>query len=402
MADGDVVMNPVKQEMDRDGGGEEEDAVDAITAPPEIVANLIVAGAIMTRGGVGMFFNPLGMFSMETIKKMVKAKVCGSPFEASMSYVAGDYSEGYAIEQAPKPCCAKQGYYKAVKKDYQSVLPDSKQNIVQKKAIEKLREKNASDKSIAKAFPDNVVVGVTEKVDEKKSFSAAPWGFRVYATQDGTTKKDKDVYFEHRSRRAKNGCCAPKPTEVLFKNGPKQGYICVNIKTPIFNQDNVKVAELVQLAPVLPIFEKPTVTCIVCQKCQAQVFPTVQSSIVRIPEYTEEFSMDELTRLTTFLFTINDETEQVGGGQHVLVKKLLMDSLWPLGWPFGFTFSNSEYEFVGMRQAMNGGLLDFGDLLDRIRGTATAGAKYAKEKVSQAAAAASAKVNQAAAYAKGE
>jgi hypothetical protein len=163
-----------------------------------------------------------------------------------------------------------------------------------------------------------------------------------------------------------------------------------NLQTPIWNNEGVKVAHVVQLVPIIPI------NCF----C-ADYGPTLQMSIHK-EEGGPELSQDDLARLSLFMFTVKPNLVPPGalpkgGPMPFIVWVLGTPGLTKMGWALNFGLSNVEAKFVSLKEVMNG---ELADLLDRIRGTAVG--KYAEAKVSQAAAAASAKVNQAAAYAKGE
>lgn len=107
MADGDVIMNPVKQEMDRNGGGEEEDGDVAPLAAPPVVANLNFGGVVLTVGETGHIVNPLGLLSLKNFCTML---CCPDSYKAQVPYVNGDYTGGVSVEQVPAPCCGKPHY----------------------------------------------------------------------------------------------------------------------------------------------------------------------------------------------------------------------------------------------------------------------------------------------------
>merc|ERR1711991_519519 len=139
----------------------------------------------------------------------------------------------------------------------------------------------------------------------------------------------------------------------------------------------VKVAHVVQLVPIIPI------NCF----C-ADYGPTLQMSIHK-EEGGPELSQDDLARLSLFLFTVKPNLVPPGAlpkaGPICFIHSILgTPGLTKMGWALNFGLSNVEANFVSIKEAMNGEIAGIGDFLDRIRGIKI---------VSQAAAAASAKVN---------
>jgi len=241
-----------------------------------------------------------------------------------------------AVEQVPAPCCGKP-YYKISKKDYTAVIASP--GMLQKPLIENMRNSGASEKAIAKAFPETEFLGRSKATRTK------------YIVKDDKKK----VSFE---TRVKWMCCAGgcmQPVNNCF-DGILKGHLCAQVRTPIWNQEGVKVAHVVQLVPLYPV-----------TPCCADFGPTLQMSIHR-EEGGPELDQDDLARLSLFMFTVKPNLGPNGGPMPFILKVLGSMALTKMGWALNFGLSNVETKFVTLRDVMNGEIAGIGDLVNRMRG----------------------------------
>jgi len=271
--------------------------------------------------------------------------LCPGQMKPAMPYVNGNYSAGLQVDQVPAPCCGKPHYTVSIK-DY--MVPVGEEGgMFAKRGVEKMRASGASDSAIAKVFPKTRVVG--------KSVVGGKKGKVSYKIQD----KDSDRSFE---LRVKPKCCSGSYCNPCnnCNQGILKGNLCKQIRTPIWDDKDNKVAHVVQLVPLIPT------GC-----CVADEGPTLQMSIHKEPDV--DLSEDDIARLALLLFTVKPNVPGnlsggPGGPSQLVGKALGNMALSKMGYVLNVGLSNVDNKYVSLREVMNGELAGIGDFLDLLRG----------------------------------
>jgi len=135
--------------------------------------------------------------------------------------------------------------------------------------------------------------------------------------------------------------------------------MCMNFKNPIYDQNNQKVAYIVQTVPLFPT------SC-----CTADTGPTIQMAIHQHPDYSgPPLSQDDIHRLSLFMYTVVPAVPGGGnGGPAYFIGAIGNMLLMKTGWALGFGQTEVETEYLTFKQVFNGEAASIGDLLQSIRG----------------------------------
>ena len=211
-----------------------------------------------------------------------------------------------------------------------------------------------SDADIAKLYPKKVILAKTFRKDKRCCCIPASFGLKL---ADGSSKA---IVFKLKNKPVCCGECLACPTCNNCSNGLMKGKFFINLKNPIYGQDNQKVAYVVQTAPLLPT------TC-----CTADVGPTIQMAIHRHPNYSKKLSEDDIHRLSLFMYTVRPSVPGGGhGGPGVWIDMIANLLLMKTGWALGFGQTEVETEYLNIKQVVIGGVGDMGNLVESMKASA--------------------------------
>ena len=130
----------------------------------------------------------------------------------------------------------------------------------------------------------------------------------------------------------------------MWKNcseGITEGKMCMNFKNPIYDQNNQKVAYIVQTVPLFPT------SC-----CTADTGPTIQMAIHQHPDYSgPPLSQDDIHRLSLFMYTVVPAVPGGGnGGPAYFIGAIGNMLLMKTGWALGFGQTEVETEYLTFKQ----------------------------------------------------
>ena len=312
---------PVPEEMDR-------------LEPPKMLANLTFAGAVLVQEGSGMLCSPMGMVTCE---KALQYCCCPSCVQIAFAYTNGTYSRGVQVDSKPGGCCGKP-HWAISYKDYNAPAGEEDLGPAGKAAVATMRGNGAvrtcmrispahgrqltasralsrwhamrpssrcvartvcrqTDAAIAKLYPKKVVMAKTVRKDKCcggiKSFGVS--------VTDGSSK---GLAFQVKNKPLCCGQCLACPMWNNCCKGIKEGNFFMNFKNPIYDQNNQKVAYVVQTVPLFPT------SC-----CTADTGPTVQMAIHQHPDYSgPPLSQEDIHRLSLFMYTVVPAVPGGGNG----------------------------------------------------------------------------------------
>jgi hypothetical protein len=210
-----------------------------------------------------------------------------------------------------------------------------------------------SDADIAKLYPKKVPLAKTVR---KEKTCCAPMSFGIKLA-DGSSNA---IVFKVKNKPICCGQCCAFPTCNNCSKGIMKGNMCINLKNPIYDQNDQAVAYVIQTAPLLPT------SC-----CTADVGPTIQMAIHQHPDYAGKLSEDDIHRLSLFMYTVVPSVPGGGnGGPATFIGKIANMLLMKTGWALGYGQTEIEEEYLSFKQVFNGGVADTGDLVQSMRAAA--------------------------------
>lgn len=326
---------PVPEEMDR-------------MKPPKMLANLTFAGTVLVQEESGMLCSPMGMV---TCQKAMQYCCCPSCVQIAFAYTDGTYSKGVQVDSKPGGCCGKP-HWTISSKDYTVPAGEEALGPAGKTAVTTMRKNGASDAAIAKLYPKKVVMAKTVRKDKCCGGGIKSFGVSV---TDGSSK---GLVYQVKNKPLCCGQCLACPMINNCCKGIKEGNFCMNFKNPIYDQNNQKVAYVVQTVPLFPT------SC-----CTADTGPTIQMAIHQHPDYSgPPLSQEDIHRLSLFMYTVVPAVPGGGnGGPAHFIGKIANVLLMKTGWALGFGQSEVETEYLNFKQVFNGEVASIGDLLQAIR-----------------------------------
>ena len=382
---------PVPEEMER-------------METPKILANLTFGGSVLVQDGSGMLCSPMGMV---TCQKVIQYVCCPSCVQIAFAYTDGNYSKGVQVDSKPGGCCSKP-HWTISSKDYK-VPAGEDAHIIVKNLVAGMRGQGLvrtsmrispahgrqltaprslsrwhamrppsrcvartvcrqPDSHIAKLYPNKKVMGKTVRKDKCCGGGIKSFGVSV---TDGSSK---GLVYQVKNKPL---CCGQLLACPMVNNcckGITEGNFCMNFKNPIYDQNNQKVAYVVQTVPLFPT------SC-----CTADTGPTVQMAIHQHPDYTgPPLSPEDIHRLALFMYTVVPAVPGGGnGGPTHFIGKIANVLLMKTGWALGFGQSEVETEYVNFKQVFNGEVASTGDLVEAIRSNVEAGVTAAANKIAK-------------------
>lgn len=315
------------------------------TNPPQLDANLIAKGAVLTAGGTSYVLNPTGISCMNII--------CGTP---SIVYTSMS-RKGIEITDK-KACCGGKHHYQVSKMTGMLALGKQESKaVVGKAAPAKLG-----------LFTKGPYYAVTSTNDKTKAVSL---------DNDAACLKVVAPAHAAISKACAPTCCGAEGTNC--KNLIK-GRLIRNVHQPIFNGQTGKNRQQIGII---------TSSNAMCPKscCTAAPWRFLHMRVeVTNEEWKKTATEDDYIRLATFLFTTN-------GGEYTFVDNFLgpAETRLPYTWGVGTGGDfglNQWVTYSDIKGMIANGVINSGSLLDEIKASivsaAKAGIDKAKEKMDQA------------------
>lgn len=155
--------------------------------------------------------------------------------------------------------------------------------------------------------------------------------------------------------------------------GILQGYLCVNVRTPIWKGESAPGAADYDLTDMIGMYTK---TALLYPQgcCVAAIGPAVNVRVDLTPEYEATLSEDEKAVLLLLVSTQNGTINPADGGAAIPTFGsvfCLGPTVQSLGWVLGIPYHNTTYDYQGLMDSFARGAANTGDMVARAKTLAT-------------------------------